>query len=135
VSFHSKSYKWPAAFALAVVSGVLPITVSGVPEFLAIVVLPFPLGFLICRWWDGTSKRLVLALAFPLFGSAIRLASSSIHDGTNWFAGTFRIVSLAGFIDPYFRQMLLTLLFPVAVTIVATVMWMILERPYHGKEA
>ena len=127
--------RWPVAVVLAGVIGCLPFTVSGLPEFCAIVAVPFVLGFLINRWWRDTFTRLALSVALPLFGAAIRLASSSLHDSSNWFGRLFRAVSAVGIGDPYIRQLLLTLLFPVSVTIMATVIFMTFQRRAYSKVA
>ena len=95
--------------------------------------LPFCLGFLICRWWSDSLSQLVLALALPLFGSMVRLLSSSLHDGSNWFGRFFRGLGTVGLGDPYLRQTLLVLLFPVSVTIVATVMFVVFQRRRHAE--
>jgi len=128
-------FRWPIAVVLAGATGCLPFTVSGVPEFCAIVAVPFFLGFLITRWWSDTFTRLGLSVSLPLGGAAIRLASSSLHDSSNWFGRLFRAVGAVGIGDPYVRQTLLTLLFPVSVTIVATVMFMSFQRRAHAKDA
>ena|ERR1022692_583063 len=131
----TRRFRWPVVVILGGVTGCLPFTISDVPEFCAIVALPFCLGFLICRWWTDPITRLVLAVALPSFGSLVRLLSSSLHDGLNWFTRLFRAVGAVGISDPYLRQTLLTLLFPVAVTIMATVMFMIFQRRDHAKDA
>ena len=119
---------------LAGITGCLPFTVSGAPEFCAIVALPLYLGFLISGWWTDSPTRFTLAVLLPLFGVLIRLLASSLHDGSNWFARLFRAIGVAGFSDPYLRQTMLTLLFPVLVTIVATVMFMIFKRRDDAKK-
>ena len=87
-------------------------------EFVSIVLLPSFLGFLISRLWDRTLQQLALGLFFPILGAIVRLTTSSIHDGHNWFALLFRFYVSEGFLNPYFRQIIITLLFPVAVTLV-----------------
>ncbi len=128
-------FRWPVAVVLAGATGCLPFTGSGLPEFCAIVAAPFVLGFLITRWWSDTFTRLALSVALPLFGAAFRLASSSLHDSSNWFGHLARAVGAVGIGDQYVRQTLLTLLFPVSVTIVATVMFMTFQRRAHAKDA
>ena len=134
-SMHALSLKWPVVLTLAVLTGCLPFTFSGVLEFCAIVALPFCLGFLICRWWTGSLTRLALAIALSALGSSVRLFSSSLHDGANWFGRLFRAVGAVGISDPYVRQILLTLLFPVLVCTVATVMFMSFQRRAHVADA
>jgi hypothetical protein len=131
----SMRFRWPAVVVLGGLTGCLPFTVSGLPEFCAIVALPFCLGLLICRWWTDSLTRLALAIALPAFGSLVRLLSSSIHDGSNWFGRLIRAIGAVGFTEPYVRQILLTLLFPVLVTIVAAVMFICFQRRDHAKDA
>jgi len=121
-------FRWPLVVVLSGVTGCLPYSVSGAAEFCFIVALPFFLGLLISRWWTDSLTQLVLAAALPAFGSLVRLLSSSLYDGSNWFVRLFRAIGAVGVGDPYVRQMLLTLLFPVAVTIVATVMFTAFQR-------
>jgi hypothetical protein len=118
---------------LAGVTGCLPFTVSGVPEICVIVAVPLYLGFLISRWWIDSPTRFALAALLPLFGVLIRLLASSLHDGSNWFARLFRAIGISGLSDPQLRQTLLTLLFPVLVTIVATMMFMLFQRRGDAK--
>jgi hypothetical protein len=134
VAADNMRFKWLVAMVLGGVTGCLPFTVSGAPEFCTIVALPFCLGFVICRWWSDSLTRLGLALALPLFGSFVRLLSSSLHDGPNWFGSLVRALGVVGLRDPYLRRMLLTLLFPVLVAIVATVMFMVFQRRHHAKK-
>ena len=71
----------------------------------------------------------------PALGASVRLLSSSFHDSANWFARLFRATGAIGIGDPYVRQMWLTLLFPVLVCIVATVMFMSFKRRVHVADA
>jgi len=117
---------------LGAATGCLPYTVSGPTEFLTIGVVPICLGFLISRWWASTPTQIVLAVALPSFGALFRLFVTSLHDSSNWFSGLFRAVGAVGFSDPHVRQQVLTLLFPMFVTIVATVMYMLSRRKEHA---
>ena len=127
--------RWPVVITISVFTGVFPFTaVSNAVEFCAIVALPFYLGFLISRWWDARSIQLTLAFVLPLFGSVVRLATTSLHDGSNWFTRLFRVISFA-FTDPYVRQIFLVLVFPVFVTIVSAVMFMSFRKRDHAKDA
>jgi hypothetical protein len=96
------------------------------------VVLPVYLGFLIATWWDSAPKQIALAVAVPVLGSLLRLLVTSLHDGSDWFGRIFRAVGAVGFVDPYVRQILLTLFFPVLVTILASVMFSIFQRRGHA---
>lgn len=127
-------FRWPVVVVLAGATGCLPITGSGLPEFCAIVVVPGLLGFLITRWWSEAYTRLGLSVVLPFLGSAMRLASSLLHDRTNWFGRLSLAIGAGGVGNPYVRQILLMLLFPVAVTIVATVMHMTFQRRTHSKD-
>jgi hypothetical protein len=127
--------RWPIVMLLAGATGCLPYTISGLPEFCAIAAVPFFLGFLITRLWSDSVAQLTLSVALPLFGAGVRLASSSLLDGSNWFARLFRAMGAVGVGDPYVRQWLLTLLFPVFVTVVVTVMFMIFQRGAHARDA
>ena len=127
-------YRWLVVLILAGASGCVPFTISGVLEICSIVALPFCLGFLISRWWTDSLTQFVLAVALPVFGSLVRLLSSSIHDGSNWFRHLFRVMRAVGFSDPYLRQTLLTLLLPILVTIVAAVMFKVLQKRDHAKD-
>lgn len=128
-------FRWPVVVVQACATGCLPYTVSGVAESCAIVVVPFVLGFLISRWWLDSSARLTLSVALPLFGAMVRLFSSSLHDGTNWFGALYRHFDTVGLGSPYLRQKLLTLLFPMFVTITAVVMFSIFQRRAYAKDA
>ena len=128
----AKRFRWPVLVGVGVATGCLPYTVSGVLEFLVIAVVPGCLGFLIARWWAGAPRQIALAVALPLFGSLVRLLVTSINDGSNWFSRLFRAVDAVGLSDPYVRQGLLTLLFPVFVTILATVIFMFFQRGEHA---
>jgi hypothetical protein len=130
-----RCFKWPLLLTLAVLTGSLPFGVSGLPEFCAIVTLPFVLGFLVCRWWTAALTRVVLAIALPAFGSFVRLLSSSLHDGANWFSRLFRVVGATGATDPYVRHILFTLAFPVVVCAVATTLAMSFQRKSVAKDA
>jgi hypothetical protein len=135
VPIRVKRYRWPLSVGIAALTGLLPIGVSGVPEFCAIVILPFYLGYVIIECWEQLPKRMALALALPLLGSVIRLTSSSLCDGSNWFAHIFAGLVSVGLSDPYSWQTLLMLLFPVSVTLGATVMFVIFQNGGHARDA
>ncbi len=132
---HAPKIRWPVVVILAVLTGCLPFAISGLPEFCAIVALPFCLGLLISRWWSGFSIRLALAIVLPVLGASTRLLSSSLHDDMNWFGRLFRATGAIGLGDPYVRQIWLMLLFPALVCIVATVMFMSFQRRAHATNA
>ncbi len=124
----ARKYRWPVVLVLAVCTGIFPFAdVSNAVEFCAIVAVPFLLGFLISRWWDGLWNQLPLAIGLPLFGAVIRLASTSLHDGANWFGRVYRVMGVA-FTDPYARQIFITLLFPACVTTVVGITFIALQR-------
>ena len=132
VSASAKRFRWPLVIALALVTGCLPFTVSGVPEFCAVVVLPFYLSFLIIRWWPGSFARISLALVLPLVGCLVRLFSSSLYDGSNWFIRFFGLIDVVGIADPFVWRILVNLFFPVFVTLLASIMFMIIQRSAHA---
>jgi hypothetical protein len=117
------------------VTGCLPLTVSGAPELCTTYLLPIFLGFLIIQWWFSSLARLAMAFGLPLCGLLVRLLLSSLHDRLNWFAHLYRGVIYAGFNDPYVRQPLLTLFFPVLVTVVTVVMFIVFQRKGYAKDA
>jgi hypothetical protein len=125
----AQKYRWLSAITLTIFTGIVPITVSGLPEFCTILVAPFILSLLINRCWNGPLKQLVLACSLPLVGSLIRLMSSSIHDGADWFSLVFRWIRDGGIEDPYLRQILIVLLCPVVYTIVCTASFMLILKP------
>jgi hypothetical protein len=127
--------RWSVVVGLGALSGCPPFTVSNTLEFCAILIVPFCLGFLISKWWSAMLTKISLALVLLLFGSLVRLLSSSIHDGSNWFALLVRSVGAVGIGDPYVRHVLLTLVFPVLVCGVATVMFMSFQRRGHANDA
>jgi hypothetical protein len=113
---------------LGAVTGCLPFTVSGLAEILTIVVVPVWLGFLISRWWASAPRQFVLAVVLPLFGALFRLFVTSMLGGSNWFSSLFRAISAVGFSNPYVWQQVLTLTFPVFLTVVTTVILKLLPE-------
>ena len=128
-------FRWLTGVILGGITGCLPLTVSGAPEFCAVVVLPICLGYLVNRCWTDSLVRLTVAILLPLIGSLVRLLSSSLHDGSNWFASLFRYIDAVGVSDPYSRHILLKLVFPVLVTVFTVAMLMISQSRGHAKDA
>ena len=124
----ARSLRWVVLAGFGVVMGSMPITISGMLELLTMVVTPFVIGFLIARWWTGVASRIALAVLVGLFASVLKLLSTSLQTGKNWFTYVGGLVTTVGIGDPVVRTMVLVTLFPVMVTLLTTATFIILGR-------
>jgi len=111
--------KWHVVVFVAIASGLLPTSYSGIVEFLFIGLFPMYLGFVVGACWGNKPLAVKVGLVFALacLGVIVRLASSSLHDNHNWFAIALRALVSVGQGNPYANQTLLVFCFPVAVAV------------------
>jgi hypothetical protein len=107
--------------------GCVPITISGILELLTMVVAPFGLGFLIVRWWSGATRQITLALMAGLFAAALKILSTSLYTGKDWFTHIGGLVAKVGVGDPIVGTIVLVVLFPVVAGDVATALFIFLK--------